>query len=287
MEKIFKFACQFQKFASASKIEAKIDIANKEFFSSLNKEISLNLNKLKYNEEIIGKINVVFNGKDLSLPIKIYTKDFKKDLPNLLIVSGFHGDEIGGPLGILKFLEEYGNDYLDKANISFFPIANPIGFLKMRRWGLNDHDINRGFIKGKSEKISHEGSILKNNKSLWLKLAKDGMMDLHEDPDGNECFIYVWENSKHSGTYAKDARNFAGKFFNVSPKNTLKAKDKYTDAKGIIHNDSKGTFEEWLFDEGIPHVLTTETPGMELLSKRINANSKMIKHFIDYHIEFK
>ena len=65
--------------------------------------------------------------------------------PRLLVAAGFHGEEPGGPWGVIRFLDRVSAKFLSQVNLSFLPLVNPTGFCRGRRendWG---EDPNRGF----------------------------------------------------------------------------------------------------------------------------------------------
>jgi hypothetical protein len=50
---------------------------------------------------------------------------------------------------------------------------------------------------------------------------------------------------------------------------------------GIVTNVKDGSFEHYLFTQGIPLCIVTETPPEADLNKRIDCNYSIIKMFVD------
>lgn len=64
---------------------------------------------------------------------------------HILVAAGFHGEEIAGPWGIIKFLEEADGRLLESVNLSLLPLVNPTGFVRNQRMNQWDENPNRGF----------------------------------------------------------------------------------------------------------------------------------------------
>ena len=94
----------------------------------------------------------------------VRTVELNPDLPSLLIVAGFHGEEKAGPWGVLKWLESKKEV---KANISCIPIVNPTGFNLGKRYNTWGQKSNGGFCyTKKGNGPSEEGKILIANKDF-------------------------------------------------------------------------------------------------------------------------
>src|SRR5437870_8524592 len=49
--------------------------------------------------------------------------------PKRLIATGLHGEEPGGPWGLLRFMEDAPDRVLDAAHLTLLPMINPTGFI--------------------------------------------------------------------------------------------------------------------------------------------------------------
>jgi len=130
-------------------------------------------------------------------PVYLITHNLPNSLRNVLIMAGFHGDEQGGCLGILRYLESMTN-VEENINISFIPRVNPTGLVRNARYNRFGEDPNRGFYTHKQKfSTSIEGKLLKENLSEILKLSKDGFLTLHEDVDEISNFYLYSFDRKH------------------------------------------------------------------------------------------
>lgn len=66
--------------------------------------------------------------------------------PNLLISTGFHGEESAGPWGLLYLLAQLDERMFKRANLSLLQLVNPTGFANGHRFNELGENPNRGFI---------------------------------------------------------------------------------------------------------------------------------------------
>lgn len=48
---------------------------------------------------------------------------------------------------------------------------------------------------------------------------------------------------------------------------------------GVSFRQCDGSFEDYLFHEGVPYTACTETPGMEDINRRVEANTRLMEEF--------
>jgi len=102
--------------------------------------------------------------------------------PSLYLSSGIHGDEISGPMALLKMLRE--RDFFEDFNITIFPILNPDGLAQNVRVNADGIDLNRDYKNTKSAEITSHIEALKT-------LGKfDAAMMLHEDFEGTGAYLF-------------------------------------------------------------------------------------------------
>lgn len=217
-------------------------------------------------------------------------------LPRLLIAGGFHGEERGGPLAILQWLENFDVNAL-KADVSFIPIANPEAFDEGKRYNTKNEKSNCGFCHPESgDKPSKEGVILMRHMPFLKMLAKDGFLSLHEDVGSKEFYLYTFERTDEPTKFTKDLRSELAKHFEkaldgevIHSDATNQAKDKKVMAKdGVVFKLCDGSFEDWLFHEGVPRCAVSETPGSGIeLKRRVDAGEAMINKFVQLSIDLK
>ena len=140
-------------------------------------------------------VQVCINRKLSMHPLGRTGKQFvwmiRNDVPGnkILITAGFHGDEVAGPLGILRFLETADNDLLFSCGLTVIPIVNPVAFRKRHN---NRTRSNCGFILGMFDKLSIEGKVLEKNMNLLRDCSRNGFLSLHETTDEIRFSLYAY-----------------------------------------------------------------------------------------------
>lgn len=212
---------------------------------------------------------------------------FEHTDPKVLIVAGFHGEEAAGPWAILKWMKEAPDSYLQKYDISFIPIVNSYGFARKKRYGLSDMKTNSGFGPNKKECVpSPEGEILIQHIELLRPLAQHGFLSLHEDITVKECYLYSFEHGPKPSKFTYGLRRELLKHFPKAYEGTAYLDTQSPDCgppchKGIVYNYFDGSFEDWLFQMGVPRCAVTESPGLYTLKRRVTANVAIIYKFLE------
>jgi len=200
--------------------------------------------------------------------------------PRLLVAAGFHGDEPAGCWGILHFLEEDYLRFSRNFNVAFLPLVNPSGFRRGSRINEWQENPNGNFChttSGKPEP-SREGRILLNHLAQLKLLATDAFVSLHEDFEQDRFYIYTFEQTDTPGKFSLALHAELWKFFDPVPDGIVEGVE-VTD--GIVFRNCDGSFEDFLFHEGIPRTACTETPGLLDINRRIEANSSIISGLIN------
>lgn len=210
--------------------------------------------------------------------------------PNLLIVAGFHGEEPAGPWAILKWIEICNLKTLSEINLSFLPVVNPTGFDVGQRKNKWNEKTNQGFCHPeKNESLSREGKILLENSETLCEFARDGCLSLHEDVTTTKYYIY--DHSASAGDFGRLIRDEEDKYFDRLEDGTNVAEENEPEAfvkDGLITGLHDGSFDDFLYHKGIPHVFATETPGKFPLHQRIKAGVRLIDKFIELSLhEYK
>lgn len=209
--------------------------------------------------------------------------------PRVLIVAGFHGEEVAGPWGLLKWITECDSKWLKLVDASFIPIVNPYGFARKKRYGYSDLPTNAGFCHEPVGR-SPEGEILANNIELLRPLAHDGFLSLHEDSTTKEYYLYTFEQGLEPGKFTKSLKKELSKSFPKPYEGIAYVDSRDPDAgpickDGLIYRFCDGSFEDWLFHLGVPRVAVTETPGKYKMDRRIGATVNVIQKFIELAYE--
>ncbi len=109
----------------------------------------------------------------------VKTKDWKDDLPNVLITGGVHGYETSGVQGALRFLKNDAREFESKFNFLVAPCLSPWGYETINRWNPLAVDPNRSF---RTESPSEEASfILHHLRACSIQFLAH--FDLHETTD--------------------------------------------------------------------------------------------------------
>jgi hypothetical protein len=207
------------------------------------------------------------------------TKVFAK---NILIASGFHGEEPAGPWGLLHALESVPTSMLDTVNISVLPLVNISGFSLGQRLNHKYENPNRGYLPLlDGVDAGEEARVLLHHEVILTDLGRDGVLSCHEDLANSCAYIYANERNNTPSALALKLRDSHAQFFPLHPDGLVdncKIKD------GIVFNHLDSSFEAWLLQCGASVSYCTETPGLADFETRILANATMMKTFIEYHM---
>jgi hypothetical protein len=109
-------------------------------------------------------------------------RNWRDDLPVMLITGGVHGYETSGVHGALRFAERHAADYDGRANLVIAPCVSPWAYERIHRWNALALDPNRSF---------HTNSPAPESAALMELVAPfhDRVLmhiDLHETTDTDE-----------------------------------------------------------------------------------------------------
>jgi hypothetical protein len=188
----------------------------------------------------------------------------------LLIVSGHHGDEQAGPMGVLEYLEDRPDEGV---RILAYPLLNAAGYEKGVRNDRTGKDVNRTFYTRDRGKDSWK--ILRSFDGEKIRLV----ISVHEHPEIKGFYAY-YDGCK---ALAEKVRDAAEEYFTIQKavekpkKGEPWVKDLSQIRDGLIKppHIHRRTIEDKLAELGLP-VLTTETPGLADLPDRV----KFIKEAI-------
>jgi len=221
--------------------------------------------------EVLGEID--------KLPIFLCQNDHERDRQNILIVGGVHGEESAGSWGILNVMMKLKLMKIN-VNLSFIPIMNPWGFSHGIRFNEQLKSVNSGYFRTKQE-LTEEGKILNKNFVRLTELAKNGFLNCHEDVEENNFFIYEVHNDAKPSFICRELQNIGVHYFGKQPDGSV-----YTGivTDGIVLNEKDGTIDDYLFTiGGIDRAITTETPGVDNINKRVYVYEQIITKFIELY----
>ncbi len=180
--------------------------------------------------------------------------------PRLALMSGLHGDERSGPLAILRWLEESGEAKRIPHGYQLWvtPLVNDKGWDSgIREW--SGQDLNRVFSSGAP---SFLGAIM-NSLDSQLPCV---FLDLHEDSDRPELYIYHYLEDRH-GVDVQLAGALGAKLVNWSDLQPW-----------------EGSGEVFLRRRGCDKCITVEIPPTWSLDARIDCAQQAIR-WISTHVD--
>ncbi|MCQ3830693.1 M14 family metallocarboxypeptidase [Microbulbifer elongatus] len=156
--------------------------------------LSRQARRRSYESEVVSKIKHLGGRFDLEeygrleygderFPLlAIRSRNWKDNLPVVLVTGGVHGYETSGVHGALQFADQYAGKYPDRANLLIAPCVSPWAYERIHRWNPNAIDPNRSF---------YENSPAEESAALMRLVApiRDRVLmhiDLHETTDTDE-----------------------------------------------------------------------------------------------------
>jgi hypothetical protein len=110
------------------------------------------------------------------------SRDWRDELPGVLVTGGVHGYETSGVHGALEFADRHAADCAGKVNLLIAPCVSPWGYERIHRWNPDAIDPNRSF---------RDPSAAQESAALMRLVAplRDRFVvhiDLHETTDSDE-----------------------------------------------------------------------------------------------------
>ncbi|WP_250462070.1 M14 family metallopeptidase [Microbulbifer litoralis] len=114
--------------------------------------------------------------------LAIRSRDWRDDLPVVLVTGGVHGYETSGVHGALEFVDQHAADYAGRVNLLVAPCVSPWGYERIHRWNPHAIDPNRSF---REDSPAGESAALMR---LVAPIRDRALMhiDLHEITDTDE-----------------------------------------------------------------------------------------------------
>lgn len=147
-----------------------------------------------YAADVLGRIEALRSRYDvvqygrLDYPpdayplLAIKSRDWRGELPCMLVTGGVHGYETSGVHGALQFVDERAAAYAGRVNLLVAPCVSPWAYERIHRWNPNALDPNRSF---RANSAAPESAALMD---LVAPLRERVLMhiDLHETTDSDE-----------------------------------------------------------------------------------------------------
>jgi len=114
--------------------------------------------------------------------LAIRSRDWRDELPIVLVTGGVHGYETSGVHGALQFVDRHAADYAGRVNLLVAPCVSPWGYERIHRWNALAIDPNRSF---RDASPAPESAALMQ---LVAPIRNDALVhvDLHETTDSDE-----------------------------------------------------------------------------------------------------
>lgn len=114
--------------------------------------------------------------------LAIRSRDWRDDLPCVLVTGGVHGYETSGVHGALQFVERHAADYAGRVNLLIAPCVSPWAYERIHRWNPNAVDPNRSFRE--PSPAPESAALMRLVAPLRDRFAAH--IDLHETTDSDE-----------------------------------------------------------------------------------------------------
>lgn len=217
-----------------------------------------------------ARLNPLMLGEANGLPIMAFeTQACAQGVPAVYISTGVHGDEAAAPWGLLAWAEAHV-DQLRQGSFLLCPCLNPVGLTLNTRADHRGLDINRRFHIKRDPLMGPWQKLIRAH-PLRLGLC------LHEDYDGQGCYIYELGRQREPfSTYILAA---VAPIIGPDPRTKI---DISIARKGIIRrkilpSDFTGPEAVVLHQLGCPVTLTFESPSEFALDIRVQAQRRCIE----------
>jgi hypothetical protein len=229
------------------------------------------------------------------------TKNYRKDLPRIILSAGIHGEEPAGVYALLEFINGGIVKYLDHFSFLILPCLNPHGFIRGVRFSRDVSDLNRSFdTESDLPEISAVKGLLRRFPGPY-RLA----IDFHEThthmPRGkglpvenHPAGFYVYETNRSGRPVLGPViiRGIRNSGHSVSRRRSVYGAEC---RDGLIYSippecpdypalpEFNGTLDWYLLKNGhTDHFLATETPTAWPLKRRVAVQKKALVHALDH-----
>lgn len=96
----------------------------------------------RFDVEEYGRLDY---GTDRYSLMAIRSREWRDNLPVVLVTGGVHGYETSGVHGALEFVDQHAADYSGRVNLLVAPCVSPWAYERIHRWNANAVDPNRSF----------------------------------------------------------------------------------------------------------------------------------------------
>jgi hypothetical protein len=192
--------------------------------------------------------------------------------PTICIISGIHGNEIAGPLSILKIVDAIINELPEQFRFVVYPMINPSGFDLRQRFDADHRDLNAIYGATLRSRNYFEVQTFYQDS---LKFAPfEAVITLHEDSDREKFYMYGLgkENLDFYHAVCSFAKTCIPPWMNGEIEGCI------TDDYGLILSNARDhAFDGALYNKGMTKLAYTfETPGKLDVHFRVNMMVQLV-----------
>ncbi len=121
-------------------------------------------------------------GADAYPLLALRSREWRDDLPTILVTGGVHGYETSGVHGALQFLQRKAAGYAGRVNLLVAPCVSPWAYERIHRWNPDAIDPNRSFRE--DSPVGESAALLRLVAPLRDRVLVH--VDLHETTDSDE-----------------------------------------------------------------------------------------------------
>jgi hypothetical protein len=110
------------------------------------------------------------------------SRDWREELPCVLVTGGVHGYETSGVHGALQFAAQHADEFAGRANLLIAPCVSPWAYERIHRWNPHAIDPNRSFRE--HSPAGESAAVLRLIAPLRGRFLVH--IDLHETTDSDE-----------------------------------------------------------------------------------------------------
>ena len=223
--------------------------------------------------------------------------------PELIIFTGFHGDEPTGPMSMLKHLAEvFAHAQSRQVGLRVYPCANPVGFSEGHRYSGDQKQTNyifqyqladgtlTGELAGKKVKpvgVVPREKIPEEIAALAVDLAHlpkpIGVLDIHQDGSikVGQFYFYAYNTKAPFLQLAQQCGQLGAPVKSGQVSQGGDIEPRKTDADGFITDWHDGSFTDWYCLQEVPLVLTLETAAATPFDLADQVNLVAMREMID------
>jgi hypothetical protein len=134
----------------------------------------------RFDVAAYGELDAGADGRFPLLAVR--SREWRDELPAMLVTGGVHGYETSGVHGALRFIDRHMAGYAGRANVLVVPCVSPWGYERIQRWNADALDPNRNFRANSPAQES--AALMRLVEPLRGRFAMH--IDLHETTDSDE-----------------------------------------------------------------------------------------------------